>query len=254
MRPERYKAKDLVRLLKRKRIATMDDLKQALGTQATATVFRKLKQIPHLTSYSHGGKFYALEESANFDHLGLWSCRLARFSRHGTLLSTAEKLVHEAEAGFHSNELQTLLDVTVKAALLELVRQQRIDRERVGGKHLYCSSVSAVRRKQVLARNTFAIEMSMATPGSHPSVTPDELKAAIVLFVALLDEKQRRLYAGLESLKVGYGGDQRIAELLGLDVGTIARGRNQLLERDVEVERVRKSGGGRKAVEKKRQN
>ena len=33
----------------------------------------------------------------------------------------------------------------------------------------------------------------------------DELKAAIVLFSSMLDERQRRLYAGLESLKLGYG-------------------------------------------------
>lgn len=252
MRPERYHFKDLVRLLKRKRIATIDDLKRALGTQADATIFRKLKQVSYLTSYSHSGKYYALEESAKFDELGLWSCQTVRFSRHGTLLATAETLVHGAEAGFYARELETLLEVTVKAALLELVRKGRICREKIDGKQIYCSADSATRRKQVLARKSFAIETSLATAGSHPTTTPDELKAAIVLFVSLLDEKQRRLYAGLESLKSGYGGDQRIAEILGLDVGTVARGRHQLAEQDVEVGRVRRAGGGRKAVEKKR--
>ena len=53
---------------------------------------------------------------------------------------------------------------------------------------------------------------------------PDELRAAIILFYSLLDERQRRLYAALESLKIGHGGDRRIAELLGLDAGTVARG------------------------------
>ena len=80
---------------------------------------------------------------------------------------------------------------------------------------------------------------------------PDEVKAAIVLFFSLLDEKQRRLYAGLESLKFGHGGDRRVAELLDLDVGVIARGRQHLLEQDVEVDRVRRVGAGRKRVEKK---
>jgi len=68
----------------------------------------------------------------------------------------------------------------------------------------------------------------------------------------MLDEKGRRLYAGLEALKTGRGGDARIAALLGLDVGTVARGRRELLHQDIEVERIRKAGGGRKAVEKKR--
>ena len=80
---------------------------------------------------------------------------------------------------------------------------------------------------------------------------PDELKAAIVLFFSLLDEQQRRLYAGLESLKLGHGGDTKMSELLGLDVGTVARGRQQLLDHDVEVERARKAGAGRPRQEKK---
>jgi len=67
----------------------------------------------------------------------------------------------------------------------------------------------------------------------------------------MLDEKQRRLYAGLESLKLGYGGDQRIAEFIGMDPHTVAKGRRELLEQDLEIDRIRKAGGGRKRLEKK---
>ena len=80
-----------------------------------------------------------------------------------------------------------------------------------------------------------------------------ELNAAIILFYSLLDEKQRRLYAGLESLKLGHGGDHKIAVFLGLDVHTVARGRRQLLGGEVQRKGVRKKGAGRPAVEKKRQ-
>ena len=81
---------------------------------------------------------------------------------------------------------------------------------------------------------------------------PPELKAAIILFYSLLDEQQRRLYAGLESLKLGHGGDRQLADFFDLDPHTVARGRKQLLAQDVEVDRARKAGGGRKRVEKKR--
>ena len=91
-------------------------------------------------------------------------------------------------------------------------------------------------------------------PGGAPllEALSEEAKAAIVLFFSLLDEQQRRLYAGLQSLLLGHGGDQQIAELLGLDPHTVAKGRHQLVEQDVLVERTRRSGGGRKPVEKKR--
>ena len=73
-----------------------------------------------------------------------------------------------------------------------------------------------------------------------------------ILFFSLLDEHQRRLYAGLESQKLGHGGDRKIADLLGLDVHTVARGRRELFGGEVDRERVRRQGGGRQAVEKKR--
>ncbi len=80
----------------------------------------------------------------------------------------------------------------------------------------------------------------------------DELKAGIILFFSLLDEKQRRLFAGLEAAKLGHGGDQKIADLLDLDPHTVAKGRRELLFGFVDRETVRNEGGGAKRVEKKR--
>jgi len=144
--------------------------------------------------------------------------------------------------------LQQILHVEVKDTLLQLVQQRRIARQRVTGLFRYCSPDAAVRRHQVLARQALS-----EIPGSASAeVSPEELKASLVLFSSLLDEQQRRLYAGLESLKFGRGGDQRLAELLQLDPHTVARGRKELLAQEVEWDRVRKPGGGRKPVEKKR--
>ena len=116
------------------------------------------------------------------------------------------------------------------------------------------SPVASRRRHQLAARKVHEADLeSFGALGAGVRVLTEELKAAVVLFYSLLDEKQRRLYAGLESLKVGHGGDQRIADLLGLAPSTIARGRKQLLDRDIDIDRVRRKGGGRKALKKKRQ-
>jgi hypothetical protein len=72
------------------------------------------------------------------------------------------------------------------------------------------------------------------------------------LFYSLLDEQQRRLYAGLESIKLGHGGDTLLADFLNLDAHTVARGRQQLLDQDVASGRTRRQGGGRIPTEKKR--
>jgi hypothetical protein len=244
MRPTVFSASLLRRFLHRNRIATLPQLKQLLGTEADITVFRKLKELSYRTSYSHRGSFYTLDEIAAFDERGLWSFDSVWFSRHGTLVSTAEVCVTQAPTGYFASELETLLHVPVKEPLLRLVEQDRIARQTVSGLYLYCASNPRTRQQQMQARQVL-LESAAAGASS------DELRAAIVLFASLLDEQQRRLYAGLESLQ--FGGDRQIADLLDLDPHTVAKGRRQLLARDVELGRVRGAGGGRKPTEKKRQ-
>lgn len=73
------------------------------------------------------------------------------------------------------------------------------------------------------------------------------------LLLSRLDEQQRRWYVALESKKIGRGGDKALSEITGMDVETIRRGRHELDE-DLDgrpVNRIRKSGGGQPAVEKK---
>ena len=252
MRTESFHADDLAQALRRSKIATMPELKKALGTEVDVTVFRKLKQLAYRTSYSHRGSYYTLDETAHFDQNGLWSFQSVWFSRWGTLLDTAEAFVENSQAGRFVEELDNLLYVGTKEPLLRLVQHERIARQPVGGLYLYCSMDPVLRERQLLARRVLEAEPRLASSLATPEVVPDELKAAIVLFFSMLDEKQRRLYAGLESLKLGYGGDQRIAEFIGMDPHTVAKGRRELLEQDLEVDRIRKAGGGRKRVGKKR--
>lgn len=245
MRPTVFSANLLRQFLRRNRIATLPQLREQLGTEADITIFRKLKGLSYVTSYSHRGRFYTLDEIAAFDERGLWSFDSVWFSRHGTLVATAEVCVTQAPAGYFASELESILHVPVKEPLLRLVEQDRIARQSVSGLYLYCASNPATRLQQLRARQVLQESSAAASPGSSSA----ELQAAIVLFASLLDEKQRRLYAGLESLRLG--ADRQIAELLHLDPHTVAKGRRQLLAQKVEVGRIRRMGGGRKPVEKK---
>ena len=252
MRTESFHADDLAKALRRSKIATMPDLNRALGTKVDVTVFRKLKQLAYRTSYSHRGSYYTLDETARFDANGLWSFRSVWFSRQGTLLDTAQTFVENSSAGHFVEELDHLLHVGTKEPLLRLVQQGRVTREPVEGLYLYRSMDPLLRQPQLLARRVLQAEPSLTSSLARAEGVSDELKAAIVLFFSLLDERQRRLYAGLESLKLGYGGDRRMAEFIGMDPHTVAKGRRELLEQDLDIDRIRQAGGGRKLVEKKR--
>jgi DNA-binding transcriptional regulator YhcF (GntR family) len=251
MRPLSFRSDELRSLLLRNKIATLDELKQALGTPVDVTVFRKLKLLDYLTSYSHRGRYYTLREIARFDDQGLWSQAKVWFSRFGTLLATAESFVNHSPRGYFADELAPVLHVEVQDALHQLAQQGRVARQIVSGRYLYTAKDQTTQRRQLLARRTVEF-LPTVVDASVLEVSPEEAKAAILLFYSLLDEQQRRLYAGLESLKLGRGGDRQLADFLDLDPHTVARGRQQLLSQDVEVDRARKAGGGRKRVEKKR--
>ncbi len=248
MRRVQFHAERLVAVLRKTRIATIEQLKAAVGTSVDMTVFRKLREISYHTSYSHRGRYYVLDEVARFDQHGLWSYRDVRFSRFGSLVDTSQRFVTDAQRGLFASELAQLVHVEVHEPLLRLVKQRRLAREKVSGAYLYCTRDSVRRKAQLRARE----EGPPSQQEQRRGLALDQSKAALVLLLGLLDERQRRLFAGLESMLLGWGGDRRIAEATGLDVLTIAKGRRELLEGKLEAEGIRRPGGGRKAVEKKR--
>jgi hypothetical protein len=239
MKPIRFTAERLEAFLQNNQVATLPQLKAALGTAVDVTVFRKLSTLPYRTSYSHRGAYYTLDTQAHYDELGLWSYRDIYFSRHGTLLDTIAALVTKSPAGYFTDELEAVVRVAAKDALRQLAQRDRLYRRALGGRYLYCASERGRRQEQWAARQ------AQQSP-------EDDLQAAMVLFYSLLDEQQRRLYTGLESLEWGHGGDQRMAQLFGLDADTVARGRVELLSGQVLQDRVRRVGGGRPQAEKKR--
>jgi hypothetical protein len=237
-------------LLQVHKIGTMEELKDAAQTVSTMTMHRCLSRLGYLASYSHRGRFYTLTTIPDFDTWGLWSWQSVMFSRYGNLLETATSLVNRSEAGLSAGELEAIVQVEAKHCLLQLQRQGRIARVKIGGRLVYVCTDAGERRRQELMRSE--IDALAELGGGLTELLPDELRAGIVLFYSLLDEKQRRLYAGLEAAKLGHGGDRKIAKLLDLNSHTVAKGRRELFSGAVDRNGVRSKGGGRKPVEKKR--
>ena len=248
---KRMTDRELARFFANKKIATMQELKHALGTEVEMTVYRTLKRLSYRTSYSHGSRYYALSRTIKFGENGLWSTNSVWFSRSGTLAATLERWVITSELGYFADELEQQLHVGVRETLLRLIQKDRVGRQRMGRSYLYCSSITSVRRRQLVAREAKLGNAALQVL-SGPDEVPDEVKAAVVLFAALLDERERRLFAGVEALQFGPGADGWIADLLGIHRQTVAKGRRELLDKNIDFNRIRKEGAGRPRVEKKR--
>ncbi len=250
MRPSKYGVEELVKLFQKQKVLTLPELKGVLGTEVKMTVFRKLKKLSYVTSYSHAGKYYTLHEIADYSDKGLWSFGEVHFSRYGSLKDTIEALVCASEAGYFASELQLLLHVAVYKPLSALASSGTLLRQQFASEYLYLSpakrGLQLQNRKQLLET-----PISKKRRERVAEFASSEIQEALRLFLAQLNENQRRLYAGFESMKLGYGGDTIMAEITGINIKTIARGRRELQAYDITPERVRKAGGGRHPLEKK---
>lgn len=127
----------LERLFRRKPVVELEALRRALDTTSRTTVFRVLRRVGYLTSYSHAGRYYTLRTIPKFDDRGLWFCGEVRFSVHGTLRATLVVLVKQAPAGHTHEELEVVLGLRVHDTLLDLVETKHVGRDRIGAVYVY---------------------------------------------------------------------------------------------------------------------
>jgi len=126
--------------------------------------------------------------------------RAVRFSKYGTLVETTKVFVNISEIGYSARELEEELEVVVQETLLRLYKYGEIFREKMSGVYIYVSADPPIRERQLLLRREIE---SIPADGLSIDILSHELKAALILFFSILDERQRRLYAGLESFKLG---------------------------------------------------
>ncbi len=143
--------KTLRAFFKKNRLAMLPAIFTLLGTTSRMSVFRRLRELDYLSSFSHVGRYYTLPWVANFDPQGLWFYQEIGFSRFGNLKETVIQLVDQSTAGKTHEELERQLRLRVHNTLLSLVRSGKLTREPFEGVFVYLS-LHADRAEQQLVR------------------------------------------------------------------------------------------------------
>ncbi len=130
------------------------------------TAFRYLRQVPYRRSYNHNGRYYCLHEPSCYDRFGLWSWHSIHFSVDGSLGETVRRLVYEMEAGATHRELQERLRVRVHNALLTLLRQGEVNRERIAQVYAYLHPDPVIRGEQIGRRQALIAALRMIVPSN----------------------------------------------------------------------------------------
>jgi hypothetical protein len=184
MPPGRDYAHLLDQLFRRTPVAVLAQLRRALKTTSRTTVFRALTAVGYLTSCSHAGRYYTLKRIPVFDARGVWVFRDVRFSVHGTLRATVERLVTQAPAGHTHEELEALLGLRVHDPLRSLVNARRLARVRLGARYVYVAVGAADAAAQLARRRA-----GLVAPAAEG---PLDLARVVDVLVAVIRDPRAR--------------------------------------------------------------
>src|SRR5258708_23082707 len=109
MRPTTFDFSVLRQHLRRQKIASLPELKQVLGTATSLTVFRKLKQLHYLSSYTHRGGYYTLPGIARFHDLGPGSHAAVWFSPQCSLVATVDGFCNPSSNCYYADGIACTL-------------------------------------------------------------------------------------------------------------------------------------------------
>ena len=117
------------KLLQSNTVMSLKQLRLELGHRSRSSLFRDLKQLELVTSYTHAGQYHALQSAARFDVHGLWFFDQAGFATYGSLKNTLIQTIAHAPAGMTQQELKSRLRIKVQNALTHLVKSNQVGRQ-----------------------------------------------------------------------------------------------------------------------------
>lgn len=123
------------KLLQSKTVMSLKQIRHEIPDRPRSSLFRDLKKVDLLTSYSHAGQYHALKSMVKFNPNGLWFYEQVAFSKYGTLKNTLVEMISNSPAGMTHKELKALLRIQVQNSLTHLIKtkllQRRLSPEKV---------------------------------------------------------------------------------------------------------------------------
>ena len=141
---------------KKNKLGTLTDLFPLLKTKSRMSVFRRLRELQYLSSYTHAGSYYTLHNIPDFDSSGLWYFKEVGFSKFGTLKESVLHFIEQSESGQTHGELERKLHVLVYNTLLDLVNSKKITRTKIDGDYVYFSIRPSKSAQQILQRKNYS--------------------------------------------------------------------------------------------------
>jgi hypothetical protein len=166
------------------------------------SVRRFLSQTGYYGSFTHNGKWYTLHSIPRFSRDGLWFYRDIGFSKAGSLTNTLSDLTSRSSAGMTAEMLGEKLRCRCHTILVQLCRQGKLQREKIGRSHVYLAVDPHIAKDQ---------RRSMSLKNLAPSPLPAEI--AVLVLVAFIHNPQANFKELVKSLSTNYNITVDVAQI-----------------------------------------
>ena len=110
-------------------VMSLKQLRSELNDRPRSSLYRDLKTLNLIYSFTHTGQYHVLNETARFDQNGLWFFQEVGFSQYGTLKKTLVQITSDSLIGMTHKEMKTLFRIEVQKPLTDLVNTNAITRQ-----------------------------------------------------------------------------------------------------------------------------
>ena len=110
-------------------VMSLKQLRSELNDRPRSSLYRDLKTLNLISSFTHTGQYHVLNETARFDQNGLWFFQEVGFSQYGTLKKTLVQITSDSLIGMTHKEMKMLFRIEVQKPLTDLVNTNAITRQ-----------------------------------------------------------------------------------------------------------------------------
>ena len=173
-------AEQIHRLLLKNTILSLKQLRSELQDRPRSSLFRDLKKLDVISSYTHTGQYHALTRLAKFDEEGLWFFQNVGFSRYGTLKRSLVHVITHSQAGMTHREMKKLFRVEVQKPLTDLVSTHAVARQLLPShSHVYLSAdeTAVAQWERRLAIGDKALEVALPAASIRIEILVEVIRA-----------------------------------------------------------------------------
>ena len=117
------------KLLLKKTVMPLKKLQHEFMGRSRRSLFRDLKKLDVISSYTHTGQYHTLKKMARFDQNGFWFFQDVGFSQYGTLKEILVHLISHSQVGMTHKEMRKLCRIEVQKPITDLVKSNTITRQ-----------------------------------------------------------------------------------------------------------------------------